>query len=511
MSDKTGIVPFAEYLHKNLGVEILSTGGTEKALQEAGLPVISVSDYTGFPEMMNGRLKTLHPKIHGGILARRDNAEHMQALSEHGMKEIDLLVVNLYPFEATVAKEDCDLATAIENIDIGGPTMLRAAAKNHQDVAVIVDPDDYDKVKLELENHGGALSYETRLELAKTTFSHTAHYDGAISNYLTSLNEKQEREKFPKVLNLQYKKVLDLRYGENPHQDAVYYSEGWQDEPCVGNARYIQGKQLSFNNILDLNAALEIVKSFEKATCVVLKHNNPCGVASHDTDLQEAFKRAMACDPVSAFGGILAFNREVDESLAKNIIETFFECIIAPDYTYEAKQIFTQKQNLRVMKTLPIRRYDMKGFDSKKVVGGLLVQDRDLALKNAAECKVVSNRKPTVEELASLDFAWRVCKHVKSNAIVYAKDMKTLGIGAGQMSRVDSIKIGVDKAQESLKGAVIASDAFFPFRDSIDFAAEKGISAVIQPGGSIRDQEVIDAVNEHNMAMVFTEQRHFKH
>jgi len=509
VSDKINVVEFAKYL-VGQGVEILSTGGTEKALQEAGVKVKGVSSHTGFPEMMDGRLKTLHPKILGGILGMRSNPEHQKSMQQNEIAPIDLVVVNLYPFVQTVADPDCKLEHAIENIDIGGPSMVRAAAKNYQDVAIVVDVEDYDRVMSEMENNQGCLTADTRFYLAKKAFTHTAAYDGAISNYLTSLDENLKPQKYPGILNLQYKRVLSLRYGENPHQQAAYYSEGWHDEPCVGNARMVQGKQLSFNNLLDLNAALEIVKEFDEAACVIVKHNNPCGVAV-GKDAFEAYTKALSCDPLSAFGGILGFNREVDEKLANEIVKTFYECVVAPDYPYEAKQAFLKKKDLRVLYTLPTRRYEIEGFDAKKVVGGLLVQDRDTALTFAKDGKVATKRAPTTLELNDLDFAWKVCKHVKSNAIVYAKDGKTLGIGAGQMSRVDSVKFGAMKARESLKGAVMASDAFFPFRDSIDLAKEYGITAVIQPGGSIRDTEVIQAADEHNIAMIFTGERHFKH
>ncbi len=510
VSDKTDLINFATYLHEQ-GIEILSTGGTEKHLKDAGIPVKSVSDYTGFPEMMDGRVKTLHPKVFGAILGMRGNAEHMQSMQKSEMLPIDLVVVNLYPFQKTVAKPDCLLHEAIENIDIGGPSMIRAAAKNYPDVAVVVDPEDYHKIEFDLKANSGELDLNTRFYLAKKAFTHTAAYDGAISNYLTSLDENNKPQTYPKVLNLQYQRVLDLRYGENPHQKAAYYSEGWHDEPCVGNARLLQGKQLSFNNLLDLNAALEIVKEFEEAACVIIKHNNPCGVAISQSNLQDAYQKALRGDPVSAFGGIIGFNREVDEQLAVEIAKTFYECIVAPDYTFEAKQVFAKKKDLRLLKTMPVRRLELTGFDAKKVVGGLLVQDRDLQLTSVEKSKVVTTELASVSQIRDLNFAWRVCKHVKSNAIVYAKDGYTVGIGAGQMSRVDSVKFGAIKAGANIKGCVMASDAFFPFRDSIDEAKKYGITAIIQPGGSIRDQEVIDAANEHKIPMYLTNERHFKH
>lgn len=511
--DKAGLLELARYLHQN-GVELLSTGGTEKLLKDNGVPVIPLGDYTGFPEMMDGRVKTLHPKVHGGILNIRDNAEHQKDMASHGIKPIDLIVVNLYPFVQTVAKPDVTLSHAIENIDIGGPSMLRAAAKNFEFVTVVVDPGDYDKLKFELGNHGMETTREFRFELAAKVFSSCAAYDGAISNYLTSLVEPTEQPhqmKFSRMLSLQYRKIFDLRYGENPHQEAAYYSEGWRDEPCVGNARQLHGKELSYNNILDLDGALETVKEFDRAACAIIKHSNPCGVATTEGDIADAFLKAKACDEVSAFGGIIAFNRAVSASAAREISQMFLEAIIAPDYDPEALEILKQKKNLRLLKTLPIRRYEISGWDMKKVVGGLLVQERDLALKSAEESKVVTKRAPTPEEIQALDFAWKVAKHVKSNAIVYAQKDRTVGIGAGQMSRVDSSKLAAIKAKSSLKGCVMASDAFFPFRDGIDAAAEHGISAVIQPGGSIRDEEVIQAADEAGMAMVFTGMRHFRH
>ncbi|HKY64661.1 MAG TPA: bifunctional phosphoribosylaminoimidazolecarboxamide formyltransferase/IMP cyclohydrolase [bacterium] len=513
VSDKTGIVELARYL-ADRGVEILSTGGTEKLLRESGLKVIPIGDYTGFPEMMDGRVKTLHPKIHGGILNIRKNPEHQKAMAGQGIKPIDLVVVNLYPFAQTVAKPGVRFEEAIENIDIGGPSMLRAAAKNFEDVTVLVDSADYGKLKLELENNGMETSRELRFELATKVFSACAAYDGAISNFLTSLQapaEPIEREKFGGMLNLQYRKIFDLRYGENPHQRAAYYSEGWRDEPCVGNARQLHGKELSFNNIMDLDGALETVKEFELAACCIVKHSNPCGVATSSGDVAEAFLKAKACDEVSAFGGIIAFNRGLTKAAAEEIGKTFFEAVIAPDYEPEALEILQQKKNLRLLKTLPIRRYEIGGFDLRKVVGGLLVQDRDTAMLPAAEAKVVTKRQPTAAELKALDFAWKVAKHVKSNAIVFCHEDRTVGIGAGQMSRVDSVKIAALKAATPLKGTVVGSDAFFPFRDGLDEAARHGVTAVIQPGGSVRDEEVIAAADEHGMAMLFTDMRHFRH
>jgi phosphoribosylaminoimidazolecarboxamide formyltransferase/IMP cyclohydrolase len=513
VSDKTGIADLAAYLVGH-GVQILSTGGTEKLLRENRIPVTGIEDYTGFPEMMDGRVKTLHPKVHGGILNIRKDAAHQKAMAEHGILPIDLVVVNLYPFVQTVRKAGVALAEAIENIDIGGPSMLRAAAKNYQDVTVLVDPADYGRLKLELENRNFETTLNFRFEMAAKVFSFCAAYDGAISNYLTSLAEplpQPERGKFPATLNLQYRKIFDLRYGENPHQQGAYYAEERRDEPCVGNARQLHGKELSYNNILDLDGALETVKEFDRAACAIIKHSNPCGVALTEGDVSQAFLLAQACDPLSAFGGIVAFNRAVTRAAAEEISKSFFEAVIAPDYESEALEILKAKKNLRLLKTLPIRRYEIGGWDMKKVVGGLLVQDRDVVAASAAEAKVVTKKKPTREEIEALDFAWKVVKHVKSNAIVYAARDRTLGIGAGQMSRVDAVKIGAQKAAASLKGSVLASDAFFPFRDGVDFAAEAGVTAVIQPGGSVKDDEVIRAADEHGISMVFTGMRHFRH
>lgn len=509
VSDKSGVVEFARKLEE-FGVEILSTGGTARLLAESGVPVTEVADYTGYPEMLDGRVKTLHPKIHGGLLGQRENHAHVQKMDEHGIKPIDMVVVNLYPFEETIAKEGCTFEEAIENIDIGGPTMLRSAAKNHKDVTVIVDSADYDRIISEMKKNGGKVSGETNFYLARKVFQHTSAYDGAITNYLTSL-EGGVRKEYPHVLTLQYNKVQDMRYGENPHQSAAFYKEAHIEEPCVSNAVQLQGKELSFNNIADLNAAIEIAKDFSEPVSVIIKHNNPCGVALSDGHLADAYLKARNCDPVSAFGGVIGFNRIVDAETAKEIASTFVEAVIAPGYDDEALHIFKEKKNLRLLQIPLLSPFHQVGYDLKKVTGGLLVQSRDAAKINIRELKVVSKRKPTEEELKALDFAWKVCKHVKSNAIIYAHGDRTVGVGAGQMSRVDSSKIAVSKAQSPIKGTVMASDAFFPFRDGIDAAAEAGATAVIQPGGSIRDDEVIAAADEHNMAMVFTGIRHFKH
>lgn len=508
VSDKTGIIEFSKQL-AGYGVEILSTGGTAKLLREAGLTVKDVSDFTGFPEMLDGRVKTLHPKVHGGLLGMRSNPAHVAKMKEHGIENIDMVVVNLYPFEATVAKPGCLLEDAIENIDIGGPTMLRSAAKNYPDVTVIVDCADYAKVLEEMSGAEGAVSAATNFGLAVKVFQHTAAYDGAISNYLGA-RLGEEPEAYPATFTIQVKKAQDLRYGENPQQSAAFYVEKDITEPCVSNAVQLQGKELSFNNIIDLDAAIETVKEFEQSAAVIIKHTNPCGVALADTPLS-AYLKARECDPVSAFGGIVGFNRLVDAATARELASTFLEAVIAPGYSDEALEIFTAKKNVRVMQVPLLEAYEARGFDLKKVVGGLLVQGRDLGMVRAADCRVVTERTPTASEFEGLDFAWRVCKHVKSNAIVFTNRDQTVGIGAGQMSRVDSSKIAVQKALLPTQGTVLASDAFFPFRDGVDAAAEAGVTAVIQPGGSVRDEEVIKAANEHGIAMVFTGMRHFRH
>ncbi|MBZ4194068.1 MAG: bifunctional phosphoribosylaminoimidazolecarboxamide formyltransferase/IMP cyclohydrolase [Candidatus Contendobacter sp.] len=512
VSDKTGLVDFARALHE-LGVELLSTGGTAKLLSTNGIPVIEVADYTGFPEMMDGRLKTLHPKIHGGLLGRR--GEDDAAMDQHGIPPIDLLVVNLYPFAATVANPDCTLPHAIENIDIGGPTMLRAAAKNHAAVTVITDAGDYQRVLTELRENHGVISPATRFDLAVKVFEHTARYDGAIANYLGSIQANGERDPFPRSYSVQFRKAQAMRYGENPHQHAAFYVESQPAEACIATARQLQGKELSYNNVADTDAALECVKGFTGPACVIVKHANPCGVAVGAT-LLDAYNRAYQADPTSAFGGIIAFNRPLDAITAKAIVDRqFVEVIIAPEVFPEALVVTASKQNVRV---LACGQWDSngraQGWDYKRVNGGLLVQDRDLGQVTLAELKVVTQRQPTDAELADLQFAWQVVKFVKSNAIVYGRDGMILGVGAGQMSRVFSARIAAMKAQEEkldLKGATMGSDAFFPFRDGIDLAAKFGITAVIQPGGSMRDNEVIAAADEHQMTMVFTGMRHFRH
>ncbi len=511
VSDKTGIVEFAQALNAQ-GVEILSTGGTYKLLKENNIPAVEVSDYTGFPEMMDGRVKTLHPKVHGGILGRRGTDDAV--MNEHGITPIDMVVVNLYPFEQTINRPDCDLPMAIENIDIGGPTMVRSAAKNHKDVAIVVNASDYDSVAAELGN--GGLSHKTRFDLAVKAFEHTAAYDGMIANYLGAIVEGEEEEPadFPRTFNTQFLKAQDMRYGENPHQRAAFYVEANPAEACVATARQMQGKALSFNNVADTDAALECVKPFKEPACVIVKHANPCGVAI-GADILEAYNRAHQTDPTSAFGGIIAFNRELDAETAQAIIERqFVEVIIAPSVSQEASDLVSTKPNVRLLECGEWDANRAHGFDYKRVNGGLLVQDRDLGMVDASALKVVSQRQPTEQEIRDLLFCWEVAKFVKSNAIVYAKDGQTIGIGAGQMSRVYSAKIaGIKAADEGLevKGSVMASDAFFPFRDGIDAAAAAGIDAIIQPGGSMRDEETIAAADEHGMAMVFTGMRHFRH
>lgn len=508
VSDKAGVVELAKNLHAR-DIEILSTGGTAKLLSDNDIPVIEVSDYTGFPEMMDGRVKTLHPKIHGGILGRRGTDDAV--MEEHDIPPIDLIVVNLYPFEATVAKPDCTLEDAIENIDIGGPTMVRASAKNHANVAIIVDPADYTMLEQEMDQNEGSLSYDFRFDMAVKAFEHTARYDGMIANYLGK--RVGEETAYPRTFNAQFKKTpIEMRYGENPHQSAAFYVEQNLTEAAISTARQIQGKDLSYNNIGDTDAALECVKQFEeRAGCVIVKHANPCGVAYGDS-LLEAYQRAFETDPESAFGGIIAFNQELDGETAQTIVDKqFVEVIIAPNVSQEAIEAVSSKKNVRLLECGAFTAQQER-LDFKRVNGGLLVQDADLLLHN--ELKVVTARQPTEEEMRDLLFGWKVAKFVKSNAIVYAKNEMTIGVGAGQMSRVNSARIAGIKAEHAgleVKGSTMASDAFFPFRDGIDQAAEAGITAVIQPGGSMRDEEVIEAANEHGMAMVFTGMRHFRH
>ena len=510
VSDKTGVLEFARAL-ADAGVEILSTGGTAKLLADNGVAVIEVADYTGFPEMLDGRVKTLHPKVHGGILGRRDLPEHVAKMAEHNIGNIDLVCVNLYPFEATIANPDCSLEDAIENIDIGGPTMVRSAAKNWAHVAIVTDSADYAALTEELKANAGALSKATRFELAKKAFTHTAAYDGAISNYLTALVDNGERQAFPNRLNAQFVKVQDMRYGENPHQAAAFYRDLDPAAGTLAHYRQLQGKELSYNNIADSDAAWEAVKTFDEAACVIVKHANPCGVAVA-ADPLSAYRLAFATDTTSAFGGIIAFNREVDAQTVEAVSAQFLEVLIAPAFTAEAKELIAKKPNVRVLE-VPLAA-GANRFDLKRVGGGLLVQTPDLKNIGVDELRIVTKAKPTASQLSDLLFAWRVAKFVKSNAIVFAAGGQTAGIGAGQMSRVDSTRIAARKAQDaglSLAHAVAASDAFFPFRDGVDVIAEQGISAIIQPGGSLRDAEVIAAADEHGIAMVLTGCRHFRH
>jgi len=509
VSDKTGLIDFARALAAQ-GVELLSTGGTAKALRDAAIPVTEVADYTGFPEMLDGRVKTLHPKIHGGILGRRDLPEHVAAMNRNNIGYIDLVCVNLYPFVATVAKPGCTLEDAIENIDIGGPAMVRSAAKNHAFVTIVTDPADYAAVVEEMRANGGAVGDRTRFSLAIKAFEHTAAYDGAIANHFGKLVEESE---FPRTINLQFKKQQAMRYGENPHQNAAFYVEAGAREASIATARQLQGKELSYNNIGDADAALECIKQFDAApACVIVKHANPCGVA-YGATLLEAYDRDYQTDPESAFGGIIACNGELDGATAAAIVERqFVEVIIAPRVSQAAIDICATKKNVRLLECGQWPATPGKRLDYKRVNGGLLVQEADLAL--TGEIKVVTRRAPTEAEMRDLLFAWRVAKFVKSNAIVYVRDNMTIGVGAGQMSRVNSARIAAIKAEHAglaVPGSVMASDAFFPFRDGIDNAAEAGIQAVIQPGGSMRDQEVIAAADAHGMAMAFTGMRHFRH
>ncbi|CAG0988845.1 phosphoribosylaminoimidazolecarboxamide formyltransferase / IMP cyclohydrolase [Burkholderiales bacterium] len=511
VSDKTGLVEFARGLAA-LGVRLLSTGGTAKLLAEAGLTVTDVGSYTGFPEMLDGRVKTLHPKVHGGILARRDLPEHLAALDKHGIPTIDLVVVNLYPFREAVARAGCTLENAIENIDIGGPTMVRAAAKNYRHVGVVVDPADYPALLAELQGPERRLSEATRFGLARKAFSHTAAYDGAISNWLTARNEQGEKTAdFPERCTLQWAKVQDLRYGENPHQQAAFYRDELPLPGGIASYRQHQGKELSYNNIADADAAWECVKTFHTPACVIIKHANPCGVAV-DATLSGAYRKAFATDPTSAFGGIIAFNQAVDRATAETVSGQFMEVLIAPGYSAEALEHLAQKANVRVLQ-VPLARL-ANAQDLKRVGGGLLIQTADQRNVSSDELKVVTRLAPSAGQIADLMFVWRVAKFVKSNAIVFAKDGQTVGVGAGQMSRVDSARIASIKAQNAgliLAGSVAASDAFFPFRDGLDVVIDAGATAVIQPGGSLRDEEVIAAANERGIAMVFTGVRHFRH
>lgn len=510
VSDKTGVVDFARDLVA-LGYHILSTGGTARLLQKEGVECQEVADYTGFPEMLDGRVKTLDPHIHAGILARRPVAAHMEAIAKHGIDPIDIVCVNLYPFEQTIAKPDCTFALAIENIDIGGPTMIRAAAKNHESVAVIVDPADYKVVTDEIREKG-AVSDATRLALAKKVFAHTARYDAAITNYLTSLDENKERtKKFPEVFTRQWVKVQDMRYGENPHQAAAFYREHTIAPGLLAGYKQYQGKELSYNNIMDSDAAWDAVRSFATPACVIMKHANPCGAAVGG-NAHEAYLKAFKCDPKSAFGGIIAFNREVDADSAAEIAKQFAEVVIAPSFTQAALETFAVKKNVRVLQVAMGEAHN--DFEFKRVGGGILLQTPDTQLCPESALKIVTKKQPTPTQIADMMFAWNICRFVKSNTIVYARSGMTLGVGAGQMSRVDSAKIAAIKAEEfghSLQGCAAASDAFFPFRDGLDVIIDHGATCVIQPGGSIRDEEVIAAADERGIVMAFTGERHFRH
>ncbi|MEC7917520.1 MAG: bifunctional phosphoribosylaminoimidazolecarboxamide formyltransferase/IMP cyclohydrolase [Pseudomonadota bacterium] len=508
VSDKSGIVDLANALVNQFNIEIISTGGTLKELVEAGVPAIEISSFTGFPEMMDGRVKTLHPKVHGGILARRDLDQ--EVMQENDILPIDLVVVNLYPFAETIAKENVTLEMAIENIDIGGPSMVRSSAKNNKYVSIVVDPKDYLPVLDEMKKNDGALTQETRSSLARKAFEHTASYDSTIASYLSSLGS----EDFPSSIFGKYKIKEQMRYGENPHQKAAFYIEDTKIKTGLGNAIQIQGKQLSYNNIADTDAAIECVRTFKEPSCVIVKHANPCGVASSDKDITEAYQNAFESDPTSAFGGIIAINRKLDGKTALRINDNqFVEVIVAPGIDEEAKEVLAKKENIRLL-DLQTMDDPVRGYKFMSVTDGLLMQETDNGQISEKDFKIVTKRQPTKEEIKDCLFAWKVCKFVKSNAIIFAKDNQTIGIGAGQMSRIDSTQIAASKAKErgfETKGCSMASDAFFPFRDGIDAATAMGISSIIQPGGSIRDDEVIEAADEANVAMIFTGMRHFRH
>ena len=508
VSDKSGIVDLANALVNQFNIEIISTGGTLKELVEAGVPAIEISSFTGFPEIMDGRVKTLHPKVHGGILARRDLDQ--KVMQENDILPIDLVVVNLYPFAETIAKENVTLEMAIENIDIGGPSMVRSSAKNNKYVSIVVDPKDYLPVLDEMKKNDGALTQETRSSLARKAFEHTASYDSTIASYLSSLGS----EDFPSSIFGKYKIKEQMRYGENPHQKAAFYIEDTKIKTGLGNAIQIQGKQLSYNNIADTDAAIECVRTFKEPSCVIVKHANPCGVASSDKDITQAYQNAFESDPTSAFGGIIAINRKLDGKTALRINDNqFVEVIVAPGIDEEAKEVLAKKENIRLL-DLQTMDDPVRGYKFMSVTDGLLMQETDNGQISEKDFKIVSKRQPTKEEIKDCLFAWKVCKFVKSNAIIFAKDNQTIGIGAGQMSRIDSTQIAASKAKErgfETKGCSMASDAFFPFRDGIDAATAMGISSIIQPGGSIRDDEVIEAADEANVAMIFTGMRHFRH
>jgi phosphoribosylaminoimidazolecarboxamide formyltransferase/IMP cyclohydrolase len=508
VTDKTGLVDFARQL-EGMGVELISTGGTAKLLRDSGIRVQDVSVLTGFPEMLDGRVKTLHPKVHGGILHRRENPAHRTAVAEHGIQPIDMVVVNLYAFEKTAARPGVLFEELVENIDIGGPSMIRSAAKNFQDVAVVTSPSDYQALAQEMANSNGALSSATRWRLAQKAFATTAAYDSAIASTLERVNsnghfELRPASGFPGTLRMSFQKVMDLRYGENPHQKAAMYSDG--SGSGVANGKQLQGKELSYNNIVDLQAAWDLAQEFEEPVVAIIKHTNPCGTATGKT-LLEAYKKALECDPVSAFGGVLGVNRVIDGAAAEEMAKLFLEVIAAPGFDHDAQSRFAAKKNLRLVEVVPSDQQ----WTLKNVSGGMLVQDADIRPLIESDLKVVSKRPPTDEEKRALLFGWKVCKHVKSNAILYVRDGQTVGVGAGQMSRVDSCKIGAMKAQLPLKGTVAASDAFFPFPDGVEEIAKAGSTAIIQPGGSVRDQEVIEAADRHGMAMIFTGVRHFRH
>jgi phosphoribosylaminoimidazolecarboxamide formyltransferase/IMP cyclohydrolase len=533
VSDKTGIAEFAKEL-KNFGVEIISTGGTAKSLRDGGIDVTEVSEITGFPEMMDGRVKTLHPKIHGAFLALRDNAAHVEAMKTHSIEPIDMVVVNLYPFEQTVANEEVSLEEAVENIDIGGPSMIRSASKNWRDVAVITDARLYEDVLREMKENDASLSLETRQRFAALAYTRTASYDLAISSYLarqlsntdlefleplnplgnlifieTETEESETDSEFKDFASIELAKVADLRYGENPHQKAALYETSGADG--IARAEQLHGKEMSFNNYVDAEAAWNLVCDFDARACAIIKHTNPSGVGVGASN-EEAYRRALATDPISAFGGIVAFNQAVDAEVAASVNEVFTEVVIAPDFAADALEIFKKKKNLRVLRVQ--KNENQASLEYKQISGGFLVQDRDVLKISAEDLRIVSEKQPNEQEIRALLFAWKVCKHVKSNAIVFALENQTVGVGAGQMNRVDSVRIAAVRAERfglPLKNSVLASDAFFPFRDNIDEAAKFGISAVIQPGGSVKDEEVIQAANEHGLAMVFTGARHFKH
>ena len=514
VSDKRGIVEFSRALSA-LGVELISTGGTASLLRGNRIAVKDVSEITGFPEMMDGRVKTLHPKIHGGILALRENPDHVAKMKEHGIAPIDLVVVNLYPFEATVAR-GASFEEIVENIDIGGPSMVRAAAKNHQHVAVVVDPEDYPSILAELQENKGSLSTETHFRLFTKAFQHISNYDGTIANYFASLDKDKKPTRWGQTVNIQISKIQDMRYGENPHQSAAFYTSQSDTGPSIARAKQFQGKELSFNNVLDADAALSTVLEFSDIATVAIKHNNPCGVALSKTSLADSFRKAKACDPVSIFGGVIAFNRPVDEETAEELKGIFLEIVIAPSFTPAAKAVLSSAKRLLNIRLLELDMSEPQGggYDLRRVRGGMLMQDWDTGSVDVRACKVVTDRKPTEEEYQALEFAWRVCRHVKSNTIVFASPDQVLGVGAGQMSRIDSTKIAVLRAAThrlNLEGSAVASDAFYPFRDGLDEAANAGAKSVIQPGGSIKDDEVIAAANEHGMAMIFTGMRHFRH